>query len=283
MKYPLWIMLITLIFIPTDNQASPGSKQLYLRSGWGIGYAQMRDMGVSPLSYRGPALSPTLGFQSEGKPWQWGVDIQLVGSYIEDPVYPKYNFSTMEGIAILSLHVQRMVYNGSFGKQTLRLYAGASADEWFEIHYDPQFRNSSTGMGNFVMPSLTFRADMVFGPAAYRPDGRLMLQGDIAIAPVAFVMRPGYAYIDNFSSTHSPNDATFDNYIWHFTGIPQMQTSAGVILPLANGNRIGLAYQWTLTTTHNKGHHRFDSAYHLLTLTFDFLLSKRTPSISVPF
>lgn len=276
-------MLITLTFLAVDSLAAPGSRQLYMRSGWGIGYAHMRDMGVSPLSYGGPAISPTIGFRCEGRPWHWGADIQLVGSYLEDPVHPKHNFSTIEGIARLSMHMQRLVYSQNLGKQTLRLFVGATADEWFEIHHDPQFRNSSTGISNFIMPTVTFGADMVFGAAPYRPDGRMMLKGNMAIAPVALVMRPGYAYIGNYTSSHTPYDATLDNYMWHLTGIPHLQTSTGVTFPLANGNRIGLTYQWTLTTTHNKGSHRFDSATHLARLTFDFMLSKRTPSISVPF
>lgn len=276
-------MLITLIFMPTADLAARGTNPLFLRSGWGIGYASMRDMGVSPLSYRGATLTPTLGICSEGKPWQWNINIQLVGNYLEDPVDPKFNFSTIEGIATVRFHAQRIILNRSLGKQILRLFAGASVDEWFEIHYDPLFRNSSTGMGNFIMPAFTLGSDWVIGAAAYRPDGRLMLNCDIAIAPVALVMRPGYAYIDNYSSAHRPNDATFDNYIWHHAGLPQIQTSTGVTLPLANGNRIGLTYQWSLTTTHNKGHHRFDSAIHLLQLTFDFMLSKKAQSISVPF
>lgn len=272
MKCPLWIMLITLVTLSTAKVTAAPSGTVHLQSGWGLGYATMRDMGVSPLSYRGPAISPTIGVTAQTERWIFSFNIQLVGSYLEDPVYPKYNFSTFEGIGNLAMKAERMVYKQVNERFSTVVSTGLAITEWYEIHYDPNFLNSSTGMSNFIGVAATCRANFMFGLSPQRPQGRIILHGGISVSPFAVAMRPGYAYIGNYSSEHNPNNATLDGYQWYGASLPHLQSSTGVTFPFQNGNSIGLEYQWMLTTTHNQEVHRYDYANHLLHLRFNFIL-----------
>ena len=98
----------------------------------------------------------------------------------------------------------------------------------------------------------------------------LSAYGKLTLPMAGLVIRPGYAYMDNYSSDINTDNTFLEDYEAFGKTFPGIGTDMGLYLNLLNGNRIGLSYRWDYLTTGKKGIYRFDNALHSINLNFMF-------------
>ena len=98
----------------------------------------------------------------------------------------------------------------------------------------------------------------------------LTAYGKLTLPVVGLAMRPGYAYMDNYTSDINVANTVLGDYETFAKFFPGVGTDIGLYFNLLNGNRIGLNYRWDYLTTGQKGTYRFDNALHSVNLTFMF-------------
>ena len=84
------------------------------------------------------------------------------------------------------------------------------------------------------------------------------------------VVRPGYAYMDNYTQDINMINTLLQDYESFGKFFPGVSTDVGLYFNLLNGNRIGLNYRWDYLTTRHKGIYRYDNAIHSVYLSFMF-------------
>lgn len=274
---------ILLIIILTTSVATPLRAQWILQFQNAAGYALFRDQGVSPLSYHGASTAPALNLvftPHASKGWQFSLQTQAaIGGY-EDAATPLFNFSTIGGHAQLRIKATHLLpYPITDTPSPWSFRVGASTDNQLWMSYNPNLENASFGLSDFLTIRIHSRAELRFGRKSYNADsstvthGRWLAHGEIAIAPIALVYRPGYAYLDNYNSNEEGVIHTvLTSYTWSATPLSAIESDIGVTRLLHNGNRVGLAYRWYYLSSGNACYSRFEQAAHLLVISLDFQL-----------
>lgn len=132
------------------------------------------------------------------------------------------------------------------------------------------YENASAGVSDLIMVQLRGRYEYFF--ATRRGRCTPMLAAEVGWAPVGLALRPGYAFIDNYTQENDLYTTILSNYEWRTCLLPLLNSSMEAALQLRNGNRVGLNYQWSFATTWSSGHWRYDEALHLFNLFFLFKL-----------
>lgn len=234
-------LLITL-FIMLVVQVGAGAQQpdssrvlLGLQGGGGIGL--YRDLGASPLTYKGVELHPSVSVEIHRPEWRYesrvGIDGGAYGRRLRMASLYAYGGHVSLGFAAShSIHSQA-------GWQ---LWAGASVDNLFDIRYNPQFGNASVGIADFTRLGILLRGEYSLQ--------RWLFFGQLWGYPLALMYRPGFAYISNYDRDISnPVANTFDQYGLYLAGMTGLTTQVGFRYRVAGGNEIGLAYEWHYLTS----------------------------------
>ena len=255
------LMIAFSAFLPAAAQREDG-RQVFLCFENGVGIGSYRDLGASPLIYRGYELSPSLSVGIHTPAWQFRPSISLLGGY--------YGYT----LRIPSLHA----WGGhlSLGFEALRslsssgpwhLWAGLKAESLFDIRYNPQLSNASVGMSGFSSLQLT-------ASVQYRLP-RWLFSGQLWLAPVSLMLRPGFSYINNYDrEIANPLAAAFDQYGVYPAVLTGLSTRLCATLLLSRGNRLGLSYDWCYRTSRvaEVSPWRFQQSSHRLTLHFQYSL-----------
>lgn len=258
----LIIVSLSCSSLSVSGQESPGSGGLYLDLPGGVGYGIFRDQGASPLTYQGLELHPSLGLSWHSPCWRLSGETGLLAGAYGTKLS---KLSILGGQFYLRLSALRRCWQG--GRWSL--WAGASADDLFDIRYNDALGNSCTGVGNQVRLGIAGRAECSLS--------HWVLHGEVGIVPVAAVLRPGYAYVANYDRDISnPVANTFEQYRWYAAGVCGLSSDLGATLLLPNGNRFGLSYRWQFITsrTASEAPWLFEAASHWLCWNFGFLLSR---------
>lgn len=242
---------------PCDRRA------VYLSTEFGAGLGLYRDMGSSPLTYRGQELSPRIGVRVERPEWRIQADMGVCGGgygyrYVK-------RMHTYGGQASVAFRVLYSVLTGG----TWRLWAGGAVEDRADIRYNRALGNASVGISNFVDMNLVGRLE--------KGVGRWRLHGQVELSPLSLLLRPGFSYMDNYDrDIGNPVANTFDQYHWYIAGGTLAATDIGATLLLGSGNRIGVAYRWhyltSRTAVSESAPYRFEQAGHAFVVSLDFRL-----------
>ena len=255
-------ILFLLLAIPPLRAESDSSAHCYIYLHGGVGYGLFRDLGISPLTYRGLQLAPGLSVSVQ-KP-KWNYEAMLLADGGAYGLKLGINFIQTYGghpvIGFSALH--RLAAADHW-----RLWAGGSVDNLFDIRYTASLGNACAGFGNFARINAVGRVE-------YRLC-RWLFHARLQLGLLSLALRPGFAYMDNFDQNIASSTAnTFDQYRSYLTLANSAVTDLGATLQLAGGNRVGISYRWsylTSRTTHTAPH-LFQYADHALLFHLGFIL-----------
>ena len=155
-------------------------------------------------------------------------------------------------------------------RNRLHLWAGGAMQTYLDIKQIPSMMNAATGVTAFF--NLCAEGMLSYDFAFIRGGSHNLLSayGKLTLPLAGSVMRPGYAYLDNYTSNIDESSTFMEDYEALGKTFPGIGTDIGLYLNLLNGNRIGLSYRWDYLTTGKTGTYRFDNALHSINLNFMF-------------
>lgn len=230
----------------------------------GMGYGTYRDLGASPLTYCGLELTPGLKVGFLRPAWRYEVQLKIVGGGYgyKLGLDNMQAFSGQANINVMAMH--RTSWQGRW-----QMWLGASLDERADIRYNSALGNSSVGASNFINLNFLGRTELYLK--------HWMMHAQLALTPVSLVLRPGFAYMDNY--THEIGNPTADfmkQYGWYLAGATSVATDLGATLVLSNGNRVGLSYRWhyisSRATASSAAPYCFEQSGHAVLVELEFKL-----------
>lgn len=238
MKYSIAVLFsLVALMLPKQLIGQGGRQGVSFGLQGGMGYGLYRDLGASPLTYRGLELTPGLRVDLWYPTWRYEVQLGVAGGGYGY----KLGWSNVQAyggqvnIGIGAMH--RIAWQGRW-----QIWAGALLEDRADMRYNGALGNSSVGATNFVNLSLLGMAELNLK--------HWVLHCQLALAPASLVLRPGFAYMDNYAHEIDNPVADFmKQYRWYLTGATTMATDLGATLELPNGNRVGLSYRWHYTTS----------------------------------
>lgn len=259
------ILIVLFLLLPYAHEvyAQQDSPQgVYLGLQGGFGYGLYRDFGASPLTYRGLELTPGLSVNVERTHWRFKAALGLQGGGYGYRV----GLSSMHaygGQLALDFEALHLLHHSG----RWQLWAGSSVGDRGDIRYNTSLGNAGVGFANFVNLNLIGRVEMTLG--------RWKLHGQMALTPASLLLRPGFAYMDNYDRDISNPVANFlDQYHFYLSAFTAISTDLGIALMLNNGNRLGLSYAWHYMTSRATetpaAPFRFEQAGHALLFQLDF-------------
>ena len=182
----------------------------------------------------------------------------------EDAVKPSLNFSSFD------IHNSlRFKFLKAFKSNNPILYWGVALTNFLDVTVNPSYENSAAGVSNFLGPEIIGRINVETKWAA-----PIMFHGEVDLMALSAILRPGYSYIDNYSSSQPVLDALFSDFEVNIRPFAAISTDIGMDIVTGPASRISFSYIWSFHTTGGSGQHRFDHATHLLSI--DFLIKLRT-------
>ena len=238
---------------------------VWLNAGVGGCIADAYDKGIAPMSMLGLGLGAQTGVTVEWSRFHIQSETRALFGLLMNPV-SGYDIDAVKRIEFL--------YRFHDGKRNrLHLWAGGGlqSDSFFRII--PSLGNASTSSAFFG----NLNAEgMIQYDFAFIKDGThnlLTLYGKLALPLGGVVMRPPYAFMDNYTSDINLVNTILSSYETHGMLFPGVGTDVGLRLNLLNGNQIGFIYRWDYLTTRKVGCYRFDNAFHTLLIDFMFKLN----------
>ena len=263
MKRLFITLLITLLPSAFLMAQQPDGKQLFLTLEGGAGLGYYRELGSSPIVYKGLELPPEIKVSINTPNWRYEAAISIrLGAYGYRIRIPSIHTFGLQ--ATLGFQAMHLVHTAP----SLSLWAGATLGNLFDIRVNPQLENSAVGISDFTRLRLTLLGE-------YRLS-RWCFFGQIWADPLALLYRPGYSYVSNYDrDIASPVTATFDQYRLYPAVLTGVATQLGARLTLRSGNQLGLLYDWRYLTSRTSGAvapWRFQQASHSLILQLLFQL-----------
>lgn len=248
-------------YLPCGNaflDKQKDSREWSLRLGATTGYGMVRDMGTAPISFHGPLLTAVAGVRNDRIKWKFHLDVITSLGYYENAIAPRFNFSTFDISNTLRIKVLRRVYNPLPFPDML--WVGVGACNFLNVTVNTNYENASAGVSDFLGPELHILGKQQLGLS------RWSLFGGVSLMPVATMLRPGYAYIDNYTASQPVSSAQFDNYQWSARFFAAVSTEIGFQYVMENNNKLHFSYRWEYYSSGKKGAWRFDHATHGLYL-----------------
>ena len=238
---------------------------LYLNTGVGMGASNYYDAGVSPLRYHGAGLGGDMGVTVDWCRFQASLEGRVEGCLVAGN---KADSSAgANGVTILP-RTSFMVRFAEPVEGSLRLWAGASVGSYVDIRINRKMMNAAVGLTMMFNLYGNFRLEYDI-PSRRRTD-LITLTADISLPLMGIGERPGYAYVYNATSSSDPVEYLMDSYESFGIFMSGATTDIGFYFNLKNRNKIGLNYRWDYCTTRHESAHRFDNAYHIVSLKLMF-------------
>ena len=276
---------------------SSGYRTTSLRIGTALGYGLYRDMGTAPVSFNGLVIQPALGLEFGGfRRWTTSIDLLTSIGFYEDAVAPALNFGSFDVFNTIRFKMRtyfaalfKKKYDSELQLKTIKnlpndekktyayISAGFTISNFFDVTINPAYENAATGISEFLGPELLLRTDILLG-SFFDLDWQKFdkqLHAEVGLMPVAAVMRPGYAYIDNYTASQPVLSALFDEYQWRIKSFAGAYTDIGFDIRTGIGSRISLSYYWSYHTSGNNDVWRFDHAKHLFLIDFTIILKEK--------
>ncbi len=233
-----------------------------------------RDQGTSPHSYPGIAAFPNMGLIGERPHYRWQIENHSGIGIHTDAVATRFYMDAIGVSNRLQGRVLRKYRPSSWHGQLL--YGVGLGNQLF-VRYNLHHQNASVGVSNFTYISLHVRAELPLNTKRNRASSWCLL-AEASQFPLAGVLRPGYAFIDNYTEA-SNLYATFGNqYQWYAKVFSGIATEMGVRKEWPSGHRLTLSSQWQYFNSGMGSGWRYENATHSLCCRFDLQLRKQ-PSI----
>lgn len=261
------------------------------------GYGSYRDLGTAPISFNGMMLQPTVELEFGGnRSWIKTLSVNTSIGIFEDTPPPRLNFDAYDVCNTIQFKARKPlgVFQPAGGNRGLHLDAnstdklaegipvgelsfGIGVENFLDVTVNPAYENAAAGISEFLGPLLFLRADVYLWSLFKHNPKRFPKQMHIELGtmPVAAVLRPGYAYIDNYTAAQPVLNALFDNFEWLAKPFAEIYSNIGFDIITGVGNRISISYLWTYLSSGNSDIWRFDHASHLLQVAFMVSLKKR--------
>ena len=253
-----------------------GYKTTSLIVGSGLGYGTFRDMGTAPISFNGIMLQPHIGIELSGlRKWHTKVESFTAFGIFEDAIKPIMNFGSFDVNNTFRVNVMRCVAK----RNPVFLFVGLGMANYLDVTVNPDYENAAAGISEFFGPEIS--ACVLLDLSAKHATNVLKFKkgvhAEMGLTPFAAVLRPGYAYIDNYTASHPVLDALFDNFQWHMKPVAGIYTNIGFDIINGLGSRISLSYIWSYHSSGNNDIWRYDHASHMLFI--DFIIPLKNKSV----
>ena len=237
---------------------------IWLNAGVGLNGADCYDNGTIPFRYLGIGANLNLGATIEWRRCHVQTETRLF-------VNSMFSFSSY---AITYDSRTEFLYRFHDSKRNrLHLWAGCGIQSFFDLKEIPALLNAATGISAFE--NLCAEGMLQYDFAFIRGGSHNLLTayGKLNIPIAGMVIRPGYAYIDNYTSDINEANTILQDYEIFSKWFPGLGTDIGLYFNLLNGNRIGFNYRWDYLSTGHKGACRFDNAFHSFNVNLMFNLN----------
>lgn len=238
---------------------------VWLNAGLGYSFNNTYDIGAAPMTMFGIGASTQLGVTAEWRRCHLQSESRGLFGLLIHP-FEGYNIDAQERLEFLY-----RVHDGK--RNRFHLWTGGSlqADAFFKIL--PSLGNASTSTSIFGNLCAEGMAQFDFAFIRGGSHNLLTAYGKLIVPLGGFVSRPGFAFMDNYTSDLSLTNTILSSYETSGILFPGVSTDIGLKFNLLNGNKIGISYRWDYLTTRNTGSYRFDNAFHTFTLDFMFKLN----------
>ena len=233
---------------------------VWLNLSVGGNIADCYDNGTIPFRYLG--LGGNLG---------GGVTVEWQRFHVQNETRVFGTMLKVSGYAIDIDNKTDFLYRFYDGKRNrLHLWAGGAIQTYLDIKQIPSMMNAATGVTTFFDFCAEGMLSYDFAFIRGGSHNLLSAYGKLTLPLVGMAMRPGYAYLDNYTSDIDESSTFLEDYETFGKAFPGIGTDIGLYFNLLNGNRIGLSYRWDYLSTGKKGTYRFDNALHSVNLNFMF-------------
>ncbi|MBO4307681.1 MAG: hypothetical protein J5848_05140 [Bacteroidales bacterium] len=260
-----------------DNTVSMGDPIISTSAGYsfwslivgsGSGYGVYRDLGTAPFRYKGLFIQPDFGLEFRPSHSLWA--FSLVGTtsvgLFENAPEPDYNFNAFD--ITNTFRIKAIKYINRYWD--INIFIGAALTNFLDVTVNPNYENAAAGVSDFAGPEIIARGEKDFGYSNWK------CHAEMGLMPFAAVLRPGYAYIDNYTATQPVSASILDNYEWNLKPLAGLSTDIGFDVATGPGSRISFSYCWTYYSSGNSGYWRFDHVRHMLLIDFVInLVTKR--------
>lgn len=261
--YTLFALLFTAA-VALAQTPKTGKAGIWLNANDGINLANCYDNGTIPYSYLGAGANLSLGGTVE---WR-RCYIQLENRLFFNA------FLKLNGFSGTADHRLEFLYRlHDDPSNSFHLWVGGDIQTYMDIKENTDLMNASMGLTLFENLCLTSMVRYDFASIRGGTHKLLSAHGKLVLPLAGIAVRPGFAYIDNYTGSLN----SIENLLSNYEAFPKMFsgicTDIGLTFNLLNGNRIGMSYRWDYLSTGHKGSSRFDNAIHSINLNFWFKLN----------
>ncbi len=234
--------------------------------GHSIAYGSFRDMGTAPISFKGLLLKPSAAIEFGGT-GRWYSTVESTLSVGIFGMSEKWGFDSYDISECIRV------------KTTIKLDSSFTSSiaivDFLNVTINPSYENSAAGISNFLGPELFFG---VVKPLSHCFSSKWFanksIYAEIGTMPLAFILRPGYSYIDNYTSEQPVLKALFDDYQWNAKVFAAFHSDIGFKITTNTDCIIILSYLWDYYSSGKSGFWRFDYASHAFSIRIQFPTSK---------
>ena len=234
---------------------------LWLNMSVGVNEANCYDNGTIPFKYPSIGANLNLGATIEWRRCHVQTETRLF-------VNSMFSFSSY---AITLDNRTEFLYRFHDSKRNrLHLWAGCGIQTFCNLKEIPALLNAARGTS--IFENLCAEGMLQYDFAFIRGGSHNLfsIYGKLNLPIAGLVIRPGYAYMDNYTGNINEANTLFQDYETFVKWFPGLGTDIGWYFNLLNGNRIGLNYRWDYLSTGHKGASRFDNAFHSININFMF-------------
>lgn len=234
---------------------------LWLNLSLGLNETNTYDNGTVPYRYAGIGVNLS-----------YGATIEWKRCHIQNESRTFFSmFTAFEGYAIDLDSRTEFLYRCYDNKRNrFHLWAGGSVQYFYDIKAISSLLNASTGISGFINIRAEGKVQYDFAFIRNGSHNLLSLYGKLGLPAASYVIRPGYAYLDNYTGSLNTSNTILQDYESFTKFFPGVSTDIGLYINLLNGNRIGFCYRWDYLSTGHKGIYRYDNAIHSFNVNLMF-------------
>ncbi|MBR1514272.1 MAG: hypothetical protein IJ622_08285 [Bacteroidales bacterium] len=262
--------------VPTENDENESKPfvvytghsnvPVWLKSGIGFNVVESYEQGASPLQYLGAGGNLTAGVVVAFDRYQGEAELRGLANIITNSAQSATDYAFgIEG----NIQFLYRFYDACHDR--LHFWAGGGIQLYLDIKVLSQLMNASACQSNFFDLRPAGMVTYDFAPYKHSSHHLLTAYGKLSLPLIASASRPGFAYMDNYTSDLNTVNTVMGEYEDLSLFCPGASTDIGLWLNLPyNGNKIGVSYRWDYLTTAKNGIYRFDQASHCINLNFMF-------------
>ena len=270
MKYlKLLLLTILLLSLLSGNEADTSyTNGQFIFSGIGSGTGNFKDIGTSPLTYRGISAIVPFGFFHEKQ--KYSFELKTTISYLGGTAASYYNLNYFS--SELNLSYLRSI--PLFSEPRVKFQAGGKISASIAGVHNPAYQNAQLNLDYFVSLYTQARITYLFE----RPEKKIKISFlnfhlphrqfaaffSLDLPLLLLNGRPTFPYV---------MEDDMDIFNRHFfLGGFHLRSNVGIKHYLKNGNAFELSYVWCMRTSGSKDLYLMETASHNLLMSLYFKL-----------